>query len=141
MPLAAGKRYNLILHAVAATTAGTVGAGSQLDVTAPFFTQPPAGAPITVVANTVMTVQPAGGTGTVTVQFELSEPIGLGYGNNGALDCVAFYEIGSMGLPGLTTIPRRCSKATGRRSPPPTHRRRTSSATRRSAPASPAKPR
>ena len=42
-----------------------------------------------------------GGTGNIIVTFELSEPIGLGLGLNGVLDCVAFYEIGSMGLPGF----------------------------------------
>jgi hypothetical protein len=99
-PLPAGKRYNLILHAVAATTAGNNSAGAQLDVTAPFFAEPPAGAPITVVANSVMTTVPA--SGNITVNFELSEPIGLGYGMNGAagglFDCVAFYEASAAGF-------------------------------------------
>ena len=90
VPLPAGKRFNLILHAIAATTAGTNSTASQLDVTAPFFTEPPAGAPITVVASSVMTNVPA--SGFITVSFELSEPIGLGGGNNKPLDCVAFYE-------------------------------------------------
>jgi hypothetical protein len=98
-PMSAGKRFNLILHAVAATTAGTV------DVTAPFFTQPPAGAPITVVANSVVTNQPASGTGPITVTFELSEPIGIGYGNAAALDCVAFYEVGGANAPGFDNDP------------------------------------
>lgn len=91
-PLPAGKRFNLILHATAATEAGTVGGPSaELNTTAPFFTQPPSGAPITVVANSVVTSSPP--AGNVTVSFELSEPIGVGSGNNAALDCVAFYEV------------------------------------------------
>ena len=125
VPLNAGKRYNLILHAVAATTAGTAGGGAQLDATAPFFSQPPAGAPITVVANSVQTIQPAGGTGAITVQFELSEPIGVGGGLNGALDCVAFYEIGSMGLPGFnndgTTVFQGDWKTISSSNAPPTN--------------------
>ncbi|HXU67683.1 MAG TPA: carboxypeptidase regulatory-like domain-containing protein [Polyangia bacterium] len=125
VPLAAGKRFNLILHAVAATTAGTLGSGAQLDVTAPFFSQPPAGAPITVVANSVTTIQPPGGTGNVTVQFELSEPIGIGGGSNAALDCVAFYEIGSMGLPGFnndgTTVFQGDWKTISASNAPPTN--------------------
>ncbi|HEX8953134.1 MAG TPA: carboxypeptidase regulatory-like domain-containing protein, partial [Polyangia bacterium] len=96
-PLPAGKRFNLILHAIAATTAGTNAAGTaQLDVTAPFFTQPPTGAPITVVASSVMTNVPT--SGPITVTFELSEPIGLGSGVNNVLDCVAFYEIAGAGF-------------------------------------------
>lgn len=125
VPLAAGKRFNLILHAVAATTAGTAGGAAQLDATAPFFSQPPAGAPITVVANSVTTVQPAGGTGAITVQFELSEPVGVGNGNNGVLDCVAFYEIGSMGLPGFnndgTTVFQGDWKTISSSNAPPTN--------------------
>ncbi|HEY2749072.1 MAG TPA: hypothetical protein VGL86_30840, partial [Polyangia bacterium] len=125
VPLAAGKRFNLILHAVAATTAGTLGGGAQLDVTAPFFSQPPAGAPITVIANSVQTIQPAGGTGNITVQFELSEPIGVGGGNAAALDCVAFYEIGSMGLPGFnndgTTVFQGDWKTISSSNSPPTN--------------------
>ncbi|HEY1586415.1 MAG TPA: carboxypeptidase regulatory-like domain-containing protein, partial [Polyangia bacterium] len=125
VPFAAGKRYNLILHAVAATTAGTLGGGAQLDATAPFFSQPPAGAPITVIANSVTTVQPPGGTGTITVQFELSEPIGLGNGLNGVLDCVAFYEIGSMGVPGFnndgTTVFQGDWKTISTSNSPPTN--------------------
>jgi len=104
-PMSAGKRFNLILHAVAATTAGTVGGSAQLDVTAPFFTAPPNGAPITVVANSVVTNQPPSGTGAITVTFELSEPIGVGNGNNAALDCVAFYEVGGANAPGFNNDP------------------------------------
>ncbi|HWE27117.1 MAG TPA: carboxypeptidase regulatory-like domain-containing protein [Polyangia bacterium] len=106
-PMSAGKRFNLILHAVAATTAGTVapGTSSELDVTAPFFTQPPSGAPITVVANSVATNQPVSGTGLITVTFELSEPIGVGYGNNGVLGCVAFYDVGGANAPGFDNDP------------------------------------
>ncbi len=105
-PLPAGKRFNLILHAVAATTAGTITPGSpgELDVTAPFFSEPPAGAPITVVANSVQTNQPA--TGPITVTFELSEPIGVGFGQNGPLDCVAFYEVGGANAPGFDNDPQ-----------------------------------
>jgi hypothetical protein len=96
-PLAAGKRFNLLLHAVAATDAGTLGGAAELNVTAPFFTQPPAGAPITVVANSVVTNAPT--SGPITVTFELSEPIGVGYGSTTVLDCVAFYEVqGSTGF-------------------------------------------
>ncbi|HEY1587704.1 MAG TPA: carboxypeptidase regulatory-like domain-containing protein [Polyangia bacterium] len=104
-PMSAGKRFNLILHAVAATTAGTVGGAAQLDVTAPFFTEPPSGAPITVVANSVVTNQPPSGTGAITVTFELSEPVGVGFGNNGTLVCVAFYEIGGANAPGFDVDP------------------------------------
>jgi hypothetical protein len=104
-PLPAGKRFNLILHAGAATAAGTVGGQTaQLDVTAPFFSQPPAGAPITVVANSVVYNNPA--AGNITVTFELSEPIGMGFGNAAALDCVAFYEVGGAGAPGFNNDPQ-----------------------------------
>jgi hypothetical protein len=104
-PLPAGKRFNLILHALAATAAGTIGGpASQLDVTAPFFSQPPSGAPITVVANSVMTTVPT--SGNITVTFELSEPIGLGYGLNNVLDCVAFYEVGGANAPGFNNDPQ-----------------------------------
>jgi hypothetical protein len=92
-PLPAGKRFNLILHASAATDTGTPGGAPELNVTTPFWTQPPSGSPITVVANSVVVVQPVGGTGTVTATFELSEPIGVGFGTSGVLDCVAFYEV------------------------------------------------
>jgi hypothetical protein len=106
-PLPAGKRFNLILHAVSATTAGTVGGTqtAELNVTAPFFSAPPAGAPITVVANTVVYNSPPAG-GPITVTFELSEPIGIGNGNNGVLDCVAFYEVGGAGAPGFDNDPQ-----------------------------------
>ena len=103
--MSAGKRFNLILHAVAATTAGTVGGAAELNVTAPFFTEPPSGAPITVVANSVVTSQPPSGTGAITVTFELSEPIGVGFGNNATLVCVAFYEIGGANAPGFNDDP------------------------------------
>ncbi len=103
-PLPAGKRFNLILHAVAATTAGTVGGSAEVDVTAPFFSEPPAGAPITVVANSVVTNSPA--SGNITVTFELSEPIGVGIGSVAALDCVAFYEVGGMNAPGFNNDPQ-----------------------------------
>ena len=105
-PMSAGKRFNLVLHAVAATTAGTVGPGTaaELNVTAPFFTAPPNGAPITVVANSVVTTVPTG-TAPITVTFELSEPIGVGFGNNGVLDCVAFYEVGGANAPGFNNDP------------------------------------
>jgi hypothetical protein len=94
--LQSGKRYNLILHATPATEAAANGA-TQLDVTAPFFTEPPTGASITVVANSVQVQTPA--AGPITVTFELSEPIGVGKGQTAALDCVAFYEItGSSGF-------------------------------------------
>ena len=96
-PLPAGKRFNLILHANPATDAGTVGGPSaEVNVTAPFFTQPPMGAPITVVANSVQSNFPA--AGAVTVSFELSEPIGIGSGVNAVLDCVAFYEVNAIGF-------------------------------------------
>jgi hypothetical protein len=103
--MSAGKRFNLILHAVAATTAGTAGGAAELDVTAPFFTEPPSGAPITVVANSVVTSQPPSGTGPIVVTFELSEPVGLGFGNNNLLDCVAFYEVGGANAPGFDNDP------------------------------------
>jgi hypothetical protein len=119
-PLPAGKRFNLILHAVAATAAGTVGGAAQLDVTAPFFTTPPAGAPITVVANSVATSSPA--AGNIVVSFELSEPIGVGFGSLAALDCVAFYEIGGVNAPGFGVDPQTVFqgdwKSTATSSPP-----------------------
>ena len=84
-------------HASAAT--------AELNVTAPFFTEPPSGAPITVVANSVVTSQPPSGTGAIVVTFELSEPVGVGFGNAGALDCVAFYEVGGANAPGFNNDP------------------------------------
>jgi carboxypeptidase family protein/Big-like domain-containing protein len=122
--LPAGKRYNLVLHAVAATSAGTLGStNAQLDVTAPFFSAPPAGAPITVIANSVVTSSPAGGAaGPVVVTFELSEPIGVGFGQNAALPCVAFYEVGGANAPGFngdaTTVFQGDWKTTASSSPP-----------------------
>lgn len=122
VPLPAGKRFNLILHAIAATTAGTNGGSAQLDVTAPFFSEPPSGAPITVVASSVSTANPPSGTGYITVTFELSEPIGLGYGLNNTLDCVAFYEIGGAGAGGFNNDPNTVFqgdwKTTANSSPP-----------------------
>ena len=119
-PLPAGKRFNLILHAIAATTAGTNSGSAQLDVTAPFFSEPPSGAPITVVASSVTTTVPA--SGNITVTFELSEPIGLGYGINSTLDCVAFYEIGGAGAGGFNSDPNTVFqgdwKTTASSSPP-----------------------
>ena len=121
-PLPAGKRFNLILHAIAATTAGTNAGSAQLDVTAPFFSEPPSGAPITVVASSVSTANPPSGTGFITVTFELSEPIGLGGGLNNTLDCVAFYEIGGAGAPGFNvdanTVFQGDWKTTSNSSPP-----------------------
>jgi hypothetical protein len=118
-PLPAGKRFNLVLHAVAATSAGST-PGAQLDATAPFFSAPPAGAPITVVANSVVTNAPA--SGNITVTFELSEPIGLGYGNNMAIGCVAFYEVGGANAPGFNndtqTVFQADWKTTANSSPP-----------------------
>ncbi|MCU1282992.1 MAG: putative lipoprotein [bacterium] len=124
MPLAAGKRFNLLLHAVAATAAGTVGgASAELNVTAPFFSAPPAGAPITVVANSVVYSSPT--AGAITVTFELSEPVGIGNGNNGALDCVAFYEVGSASAPGFNNDPTNSFqgdwKASTQQGSPPTN--------------------
>ncbi|MDB4971189.1 MAG: putative lipoprotein [Myxococcales bacterium] len=118
-PLPAGKRFNLILHATAATQAGTVGGPTaELNTTAPFFTQPPSGAPIAVVANSVATVAPA--AGPVEVSFELSEPIGVGGGNNAVLDCVAFYEVpSSAGFNNDPNVPFQGDwKATPASSPP-----------------------
>lgn len=94
--LQAGKRYNLLLHATPAIGAG-VGGNKELGVTAPFFTEPPTGANITVVPNSVRRQTPA--SGPITVTFELSEPIGIGRGSNAALDCVAFFEV--PGSPGF----------------------------------------
>lgn len=95
-PLPAGKRFNLILHAAAATDNGTVPPTgiTEINVTAPFWTQPPAGAPITVVANSVVQL-PIPANGPIQYQFELSEPIGQGFGTSVALDCVSFYEVPS----------------------------------------------
>jgi len=121
-PLPAGKRFNLILHAIAATTAGTNNATAQFDVTAPFFSEPPSGAPITVIASSVTTANPPSGTGFITVTFELSEPIGVGGGANNPLDCVAFYEIGGAGAPGFNGDPNTVFqgdwKTTSSSSPP-----------------------
>ena len=52
-----------------------------------------------MVANSIVYNSPA--SGNITVTFELSEPIGIGSGNNGLLDCVAFYEVGGMNAPGF----------------------------------------
>ncbi len=111
VPLPAGKRFNLVLHAVAAQSAGTVGTGTaaQLDTTAPFFSAPPSGAPITVVANSVVTNAPA--SGAITVTFELSEPIGVGFGNNSPIGCVAFYEVGGANAPGFNNDPQTVFQA------------------------------
>lgn len=96
-PLPAGKRFNLILHASAATGSGTVGAAAEVNVTAPFWTQPPAGAPITMLS---VTANPIPASGPITYSFELSEAIGVGGGSPpNPLDCVAFYEVpGSAGF-------------------------------------------
>ena len=117
--LQAGKRYNLILHATPATSAGTNNT-AQLDTTAPFFTEPPAGANITVLPTSVQKQTPA--SGPITVTFELSEPIGVGNGINAALDCVAFYEIaGSSGFNNNATIPFQGDWKITNGSTPPTN--------------------
>jgi hypothetical protein len=105
-PLLAGKRYNLMLHATAATGAGSVpSAGSQVDITAPFFTQSPPGSRIDVVPGTVLTSFPPSNNGPITVTFELNQPIGVGFGNTNTLDCVAFYDVGGAGSPGFNNSP------------------------------------
>jgi hypothetical protein len=121
VPLPAGKRFNLILHANSATDAGTVGGPpAEVNVTAPFFTQPPSGASITVVSNSVATNAPT--SGAITVTFELSEPIGVGYGQNSPLDCVAFYEVpGSAGFNNDPNIPFQGDWKTTPSSSPPTN--------------------
>ena len=84
-PFTPGARMNLQLHAA---TSG----GFEYDATAPFWVAPPAGArPETVVTGALAPrVDPA--LPPSTLVFDLSEPIGLGRGASGALNCVAYYE-------------------------------------------------
>lgn len=88
---AAGKRYNLALHANTLLTPGT-GASStrELNITAPFFTAGGANVSVTSATNAA---------GIVTIVF--SEPVGPGFGAMTPLPCVAWYDaIDLDGTPG-----------------------------------------
>jgi hypothetical protein len=85
MPFAAGARMNLQIHAATPS-------GFEYDMTAPFWVMPPSGSkPATVVSGALAPrIDP--NSPPTTLVFELSEPIGLGRGASGALNCVAYYE-------------------------------------------------
>ena len=91
---AAGKRYNLALHADALTTpAGNnpfpTPTVRELNITAPFFTAGAAAVTVTpTLDKTTLTAA------VLTLTF--SEPVGLGKGATAAVPCVAWYEGGGV---------------------------------------------
>jgi hypothetical protein len=91
MPLAAGARFNLDLHAIAARGTSVNDVAAEFNAqSAPFFTAPAAGAVVSVVASSV--TKTTGPGNNVVVTFKTSEPIGLGRGVSNAISCIAFYE-------------------------------------------------
>ena len=142
VPLAAGKRFNLIIHAVAATTAGTLGGGG-------------AGGR----DGAVLLAAAGGRADHGGGELGDDDPAGRRHRQRDrAVRALGadrhrqrqqrrprlrrvLRESAAWACPASTTTTRRCSRATGRRSAPRTRRRRTSSAVRPSAPAWPARPR
>jgi hypothetical protein len=83
MPLAAGSRYNLILHVDSAYN----DQAKELDVAAPFFVPQAQGTAVTV---TNASRQDPANPNDFIVLF--SEPVGVGFGSTAAVGCVVFYE-------------------------------------------------
>jgi hypothetical protein len=79
--LNAGQRYNLKLYAQTSLSPGLP--DRSVDLSAPFFASPAAGSSVTMVSAVL--------TGN-TIQFTLSEPIGLGNGVGQGFPCAVFYE-------------------------------------------------
>jgi hypothetical protein len=90
-PLAAGARFNLDLHAIAARATSVNDVQAELNVqSAPFFTEPASGTPASVVGTSV--TKTIDTSNNVVVTFRTSEPIGLGRGVTNPISCIAFYE-------------------------------------------------
>jgi hypothetical protein len=86
--LVAGARYNVLLHADSLLAPNVADVESEFNAVVPFFVQQASGVTPAVNVNSVSKVI----NGNVQVTFTLNEPIGIGAGNTGAIDCVAFYE-------------------------------------------------
>lgn len=89
--LVAGARYNVLLHADAALSAGVndIAGTTEFNRLAPFFVQQAAGVKPEINVNNITK---ATNGGIVSVTFTLNEPIGIGQGAAFPIDCVAFYE-------------------------------------------------
>lgn len=85
-----GKRYNLVLSVTALSNSGTNGSGKELAVTAPFWIQ--SMQPNVTVQTGIGALVMSRSGNDILMNFQLSEPVGVGGGFTSALPCVVYYE-------------------------------------------------
>jgi hypothetical protein len=104
--LTAGTRYNLILHVDASNVPGQQSVNRELDTTLPIFVAPASGVPVKLAApSTVKTTLSTDGLQTLQVDFQFSEPVGVGFGRQDPISCVAYYEGINLNNGVMTPVP------------------------------------